>query len=439
MSSRSSSIIPSAVSGSFGRRSRNRAAEGPSLTYAFACAVLPHKVHRFSKSDFRDTRILVGEGATSTVYKVLIQTPGREEAAAIKQKRLKGSWFDHDVSVESWLQTAYLDIRIMSHDSFRRTHNVVTALGYFWEPFEYTDGSPGLSPCLVLPLAMDEAPTLQHFFASLPKEGRAVGGALQFSLARDIANGLHELHSCGVVHGDLKPANILLFRETVDGPITAKLSDFSHSFIMSDYEGGKTKNLPRYTGTPPFVTPEVRRWEREMMATGNPSHLGESGLDMPNYYACDIFSLGDILRALATDGENLWRWLEGARHPDDVVHEFKEDDVLDHPSLYVGEIVAEVARFSFLTPHRAAAICECLEMCLQEDPEARGTALDVRNRLDEAEVEVGPSTLPRSQLAAMIQYIESSVDASPAARNLALSFLANLTADSDPSTVKEKP
>ena len=39
----------------------------------------------------------------------------KAQVVAIKQKRRRGSWFDQDVSLESWLRVAYLDMRIMSH------------------------------------------------------------------------------------------------------------------------------------------------------------------------------------------------------------------------------------------------------------------------------------------------------------------------------------
>ena len=42
----------------------------------------------------------------------------------------------------------------------------MTMFGYFWEKVDI-DARICLSPCLVLPIARDEAPTLEHFFKLL--------------------------------------------------------------------------------------------------------------------------------------------------------------------------------------------------------------------------------------------------------------------------------
>ncbi len=52
--------------------------------------------------------------------------------------------------------------------------------------------------------------------------------ALRIRLVRHIACGLQHLHSHGILHCDLKPANVLL-REEVSGAWVAKLSDFGLS------------------------------------------------------------------------------------------------------------------------------------------------------------------------------------------------------------------
>ena len=105
-----------------------------SLTYAFMSVALQNDVYFFPQSDIRDTRIFLGEGATSTVYKSSIEPSfGRVKAqvAAIKQKRRRGSWFDQDVSLKSWLGAAYLDLRIMSHSSLECSENVATISDIF--------------------------------------------------------------------------------------------------------------------------------------------------------------------------------------------------------------------------------------------------------------------------------------------------------------------
>ncbi|KAH9208697.1 kinase-like domain-containing protein, partial [Leptodontidium sp. 2 PMI_412] len=52
--------------------------------------------------------------------------------------------------------------------------------------------------------------------------------ATKKSIALNIARGLSALHQCGVIHGDMKPENVLIFYKP---ELHAKIADFSHSFL----------------------------------------------------------------------------------------------------------------------------------------------------------------------------------------------------------------
>jgi serine/threonine protein kinase len=89
-------------------------------------------------------------------------------------------------------------------------------------------------------------------------------------LSRNIAEGLLALHNCGVVHGDIKPENILVFpRRDADNSFIAKLTDFGHSV----FEHSRLNTLPAFTPKwcAPELTPEgsmSKRMEfKEMKAT----------------------------------------------------------------------------------------------------------------------------------------------------------------------------
>jgi len=77
---------------------------------------------------------------------------------------------------------------------------------------------------------------------------------------RDVLNGLAFLHSYNVVHGDIKPANLLLAADN-----TVKIADFG-SAIMRDASDEDTFKTNRYAtslfGTPAYMAPELFSAER---------------------------------------------------------------------------------------------------------------------------------------------------------------------------------
>jgi serine/threonine protein kinase/ankyrin repeat protein len=75
-------------------------------------------------------------------------------------------------------------------------------------------------------------------------------------LLYDIGRGLSVLHACGIVHGDLKHENVLIFRNKQDypkdQPYTAKLADFGGAVMdMADTDG-----FHLHMGTVPWGPPE---------------------------------------------------------------------------------------------------------------------------------------------------------------------------------------
>ena len=100
-----------------------------------------------------------------------------------------------------------------------------------------------------VPVARGDAPTAAHTGAALARvRGLSFVDAV-LTVVRQIVEGLRVAHAAGIVHGDLKPANVLL---ADDG--TAQLIDFGVAIDDSDRTGPI-----RIGGTRPYMSPEQLR------------------------------------------------------------------------------------------------------------------------------------------------------------------------------------
>ncbi|KAF7586244.1 hypothetical protein BBP40_009195, partial [Aspergillus hancockii] len=79
---------------------------------------------------------------------------------------------------------------------------------------------------------------------------------VEYQLSLDIANGIEALHHLHIVHGDLKPDNVLVFNtQSEKVPFRAKLSDFG---VCIDLEAPDSRfTMSDYRGTPAWLAPEV--------------------------------------------------------------------------------------------------------------------------------------------------------------------------------------
>lgn len=169
-----------------------------------------------------------------------------------------------------------LELRTLSHPALRGQKNIVELLGLGWETDSFEQGRKW--PVLILEYA--DGGTLNSL---LHREHISVQAKLR--ICHDVACGLTALHEVGVIHGDVKPQNILMFQSppssnTVTSWI-AKLSDFGGA-IMDVSDNGV--DVLR-TGTQPWNAPE---WKTEMRT-----------IDMKR---TDIYSFGLVIWSIAADG-----------------------------------------------------------------------------------------------------------------------------------------
>lgn len=90
------------------------------------------------------------------------------------------------------------------------------------------------------------------------------------------------MHDCGVVHGDVKPENILIFpRMDTDNEFVAKLTDFGHSV----FEYSHSKSPPAFT--PQWCAPEL-----------SPEGSGLNPMGFRGMQLTDVYSYGLVILSI---------------------------------------------------------------------------------------------------------------------------------------------
>jgi serine/threonine protein kinase len=209
------------------------------------------------------------------------QYKSKPSAVAIKIPRIeRGESSRPDPSVEGRaLRTMAWECHVLSHPPIRQCENIVGIYGLTWRAvFSGHDGTRRLLPSLVMELANEG--TLNDLF---DPDTYCLSYSLKRKLAMDIATGLEILHNHGIIHGDVKGDNVLLFSDK-QGSLTAKVADFGCA--VHDFGPLAVKPMPGRS--PPWDAPEVRH----------------GPIALPKLHKTDIYSLGLLVWRLMLEGQS---------------------------------------------------------------------------------------------------------------------------------------
>ena len=199
----------------------------------------------------------IGSGEMGEIYRAKDETLGRDVAVKI----IRAQYASDDTSRERLRQEARAAARL-SHPRVAQ----IFSLGF-------SNGQP----YVVMELVQGE-----DMQVMVEREGR-IGEHTALRAVLDVAEGLSSMHAAGMVHGDIKPGNIVLDRNG-----NAKLVDFGLAgMTRKDASGG-------IVGTPHYIAPELLRGASDSsrsdiyslgatlyhVLTGQPPFDGKTPLDV---------------------------------------------------------------------------------------------------------------------------------------------------------------
>jgi serine/threonine protein kinase len=194
-------------------------------------------------------KVFQGQGAQFMVYRQQWMMKHDEDYSLCYDVAVKQPKFQLDPNVRLNLadrhtrhhvHSIHLEILALTHPVLRRHRNIARLLAWSYDLYSYH-----LPFTLIMELAHSN---LANF---LQEDHFEKSQALRFSLCQDIADALDTIHSCGLVHGDLKAANVLIFLHR--NRVIAKLADFGICIDQSiSVDGGHYLQ-----GTRGWQAPEV--------------------------------------------------------------------------------------------------------------------------------------------------------------------------------------
>ncbi|MBN1877129.1 MAG: protein kinase [Anaerolineae bacterium] len=114
----------------------------------------------------------------------------------------------------------------------------------------YGGSSRGINRYLVTEYA--DQGSLKEYLETRPDHKLETMEALQIALC--VCKGIEAVHEMGIIHSDIKPANIYLFAQSEGKSCIAKLGDFSIAFALKDLSA--TIKMGLFVGTPAYASPE---------------------------------------------------------------------------------------------------------------------------------------------------------------------------------------
>lgn len=212
--------------------------------------VLPTRIGRFV------IRELLGIGGFGTVYRAFDPELHREVAVKVSHP-----YTSTDAKASLQFSTEAKRLAKLDHPNLVQVFDT-----------GFTEGRPFLVTAFV------NGPNLANWLREHRKQNRLVSFREVAELLRDLAEAVEYVHRQGILHCDIKPANILI---EVESPLVPRLADFGLSRLRDGSAECSTSG--KLIGTPQYMAPEQANEE-----------WGEVAV------TTDVYSLGAVLYELLT-------------------------------------------------------------------------------------------------------------------------------------------
>lgn len=281
------------------------------------------------------------------------------------------------------IRVIFNELLTMHHPPLRAHPNIAKLLGIGFETEGPSDAQNAM-PVLIPECA--ELGNLAEVLETARKEGRPLDFNQKVSLVLDIAHGLEILHSCDVVHGDIKCENVLIFerdsrdsRSSTNEPLYCKLTDFG---VLRLPDGNMLLG-----GSRPWQAPECSRGAYFRIEEAKRTDIYSFGM-----LVWRVFLDGDPFKSLGEfDGKSD---KERRQKRNDAVAALKEDDRL------VQHVCSSLALSELFDRPSLEMLCEVISITLVTDSSKRELDLGriirhlTPNNWYEARHPVAPARLP---------------------------------------------
>ncbi|KAF8245666.1 kinase-like protein [Wilcoxina mikolae CBS 423.85] len=222
------------------------------------------------------------------------------------------------------------EVLILSQPPIQEHPNIINLEGVCWEIKRRTEKA---IPVLIFEKASWD---LQQFMSV--SEGKNMSIDDRLKICADIGSAILTLHAYDVIHGDIKPQNVLVFKDAT-GKTTVKVADFGYSTLAASEDLAPS-------ATARVFLPKSRPWNAPE------HHFGEftaTGAKMTDVYSFGLLCLWVLFGSAHTECMSKGISFDPSTGPRTRLEQLKDDDELE---TIANQLIDSMPLANFSVEHR---------------------------------------------------------------------------------------